>query len=719
MMTFRLNALIAACMFVPLSQAVASKKASEVVLLPSTTIIGDASRSLALAGSNAVLSQEVIQTQNLTDVNQALDLVPGVYVTEEDGLGLRPNISIRAATGYRSSKINLMEDGVLISPAPYAAPAAYYTPTMLRMHGIEVLKGANLLRYGPNTTGGAVNMLSSPIPNKPSGNALISINDRGGMDVHVVAGGKEGSLSGVMDVTQRIGKGYKEMPNGNDAGDFHIQDYVGKLRWDINDDHSLQLKAQYSAETSDETYVGLTDADFKKNPNVRYPLSALDNMKNSHTGINLTHSWFFGADNELTTTLYHNETNRNWYKLAGNPIKGLYAGKITANQLNGTENIKGLKVKANDRTYDSKGIQTNLSLQLGSHALDVGARYHTDDVSRYQPTDVFDQVNGKLKFVSTNNGKVTGGNNRVQTAKAMSFWLTDSWRATDKLTANVAVRHEKIKTTENRYSDKAQTQADTKKSKQNTHSIWLPGGSVSYQATPAVTLLAGVHKGFIPLGAGVDASDNRDPETSVNYEAGIRVKNTNGFAEAIGYYSDFDSVSEGCSNASPCENGATSGSAQVGESAVIAGVELRANQRFALGVNTVPVNVSYTYTDAALKADYDGKKKGDALRYVPENKASISVGIENPKGYKGYLVANYLDGFCVTTSGCNRTKAMRSKSDSLFTVDVIGHVDVWKGGTAFAKVENIADNQKIVNRIPYGARPNMPRTVTLGLNQSF
>jgi len=142
--------------------------------LAEIVVVGSMSDVSTVPGSGVAIDLEQLERFDYIDLHQVLSSVPGVYVREEDGYGLRPNIGIRGAVAERSQKITIMEDGILITPAPYSAPAAYYVPNISRMQAVEVLKGPSAIRHGPHTVGGAVNLVTADV--RPSRFAEIDVS---------------------------------------------------------------------------------------------------------------------------------------------------------------------------------------------------------------------------------------------------------------------------------------------------------------------------------------------------------------------------------------------------------------------------------------------------------------------------------------------------------------------------------------------------------------
>ena len=149
-----------------------SKDTIKSLDLNEVTIV--ANRAKSLPGSGQYIGIRTLEKLNQPNVNNVLRTIPGVNIRDEEGFGLRPNIGLRGTAVNRSAKVTLMEDGILIAPAPYSDPAAYYFPTFARMQGVEVLKGSSQIKYGPYTIGGAINLISTPIPSSFRGFAQLS-----------------------------------------------------------------------------------------------------------------------------------------------------------------------------------------------------------------------------------------------------------------------------------------------------------------------------------------------------------------------------------------------------------------------------------------------------------------------------------------------------------------------------------------------------------------
>ena len=684
-------------------------------IIEEVTIIGSVEDAQSLPGSSAVVGLEQIRIEAAGDINQLLKTVPGIYIQEEDGFGLRPNIGIRGASSERASKVTLLEDGVMIAPAPYSNPSAYYFPTTLRMQSVEVLKGAPLLRHGPQTTGGVVNMVSTPVPAQGSaGTVNFAYGQDGQADLLANYGARIGDFGFLVETAQRRSDGFKDIDRSSAESGYYIQDYIVKLSWE-GERQSVLLKAQYSEETSDETYLGLTDNDFDRDADRRYGLSQPDEMDNDHQGYSLLYRLALTDSVAMTATGYYNEFSRDWFKLSGggNFIDAANAGDLEAQGvLDGTVNAFGLQYKHNARDYESQGIDVNFDVNLGSHQLALGGRLHHDEMDRFQPVEYYDQIDGELVFAGSK--APSGSNNRFEEADAVSFWAVDSWQLSDALNLNLALRYEEVESSREQYADVGRKELDSRRS--NDGEEWLPGASFTYDLSDSWQLLGGVHRGFSPLGGG--AKQNEDPETSVNWEGGVRYR-ADWFVEAVGFYSDFDNKTESCSNASPCSDGSTSGSFNTG-AAVIAGVELQASTSLELGSFQVPVNLMYTYTDAEISKNNPDKgiSDGDQLASVPENTFSLRLGLEAANGWNNYAVAKYIDEMCMDV-GCNNGGTKFDRSEDLFVVDYISRYAFTNDAVVFFKVENIFDEQAIVSRQPDGARPNKSRTASIGVEWSF
>jgi Fe(3+) dicitrate transport protein len=683
-------------------------------------------------GARAELNKEALERDEHDDLHKVLRGIAGVYLRDEDGYGLRPNIGMRGAAADRSAKITLMEDGVLIAPAPYTAPAAYYTPLVTRLSRIEVTKGPSAVRFGPNTVGGAVDMISEPFPSARAGYVDIA----GGSDlygkVHVRAAERRRRWGVMAEYVKLRSDGFKELDNGGDTG-FDKNDV--QLTTRVSSDpaastyHVLDLRVGYGTELSNETYTGLTDADFAANPQRRYVASSLDEMSWDHWRMRATHKVDIGLRTRLETVAYRHKFHRAWGKVDGfvgqRDFYGLLARPMAgANQVyfailtgeaDSTSLEEQLILGTNDRRFTSQGVQSVLASEQSTgpikHHIDAGVRIHFDRADRKRFEDSYDMTGGAL--IRTQRPRDTVLDSRAETI-ALAAFAGDKLHY-KRLEVSVGARVELI---DYRFFDNL-----TMEKHEGDYGVLIPGIGAEYHVTDELSALAGVHRGFVPVAPSADAGVK--PESSINYEAGARWRDGNINADLIGFFSDYSNLKGSCTLAAGCtetQEGMEFNGGEVWAYGVEAqvGGEVPLHKRKKL---TMPIAAAYTLTRSSFQHNFSSEfagwgdvEEGDQLPYLPTHQLSVSAALKLPK-YELGATARY-QGETRDVAGQGSIPD-EERLASLFTIDLSAHARLHAFAELYATCSNLLDEQVIVSRRPYGARPNAPRMFAVGYKARF
>ncbi|MFK2784782.1 TonB-dependent receptor family protein [Bacteroides fragilis] len=707
------------------------------IVVSSQQILGSKFKARNRTGSAYYISPEEIRRLGYTDINRMLKAVPGVNMYEEDGFGLRPNISLRGTKAERSERISIMEDGVLAAPAPYSAPAAYYFPNVARMEAIEVLKGSSQVQYGPFTTGGAINLVSTPIPNSFSGKANISYGSKNTFKSHTSVGSSWKHFGYMVEYLRYQSDGFKKYEDHAAKG-FKRNDIIAKIRVKTDHvkgvNHALELKFGYADENSDETYVGLSADDFKKTPFLRYAGSQMDKLKTDHRQWVATYLLTFSNKLKITTNAYYNYFHRNWYKL--NDVRAGITSKekrsIADVLVDPETNIRyfdiltgktdreeeALLVRANNRTYRSRGIQTRAEYRFNLNEfffdLEFGLRYHADEEDRFQWDDSYSMKNKKMVLFMEG---IHGTNaNRVTSANALAGYLLAKLRY-DAWTVTAGLRYEDVDLLKKDYTKEDLARSGKVRIETPNHArVLIPGGGLHYQLMPAASVFFGIHKGFAPPSAEL----YQKPESSVNMELGTRVAIGNFRAELIGFYNNYSNMLG--SDLAASGGAGTLEQFNVGEARVKGAEFLVQYQPLPKNCNVrLPLQVSYTYTDTEIRNSFESHSwgnvvRGDEIPYIFKHALNMQLGIEC-KWFYANIGARYNSD--MRTSPGQGTIAEREKVPANLIFDASLNVFVNKYLTVRLNAINLTNRVYLTSRHPAGLRAGHPFGIYAGANVQF
>jgi Fe(3+) dicitrate transport protein len=677
--------------------------------LATITVVEASGAGEPAEGSATILDQSVLVSSRALTVPEALRKVPGVVVRDEEGFGLRPNIGIRGSNPTRSTKVLILEDGLPAMYAPYGDNASYYHAPIQRYASIEVLKGAGLLRFGPQTITGAINYLTPDPPEDAEGHVELSLGSRGYRALQASIGGN-GLL---VDASHRQGDGARD----NTA--LEQTDVFAKYSVQLAEAHALTLRANALREDSRVGYTGITDAEYAAFGREYNPFGN-DRFDITHTALSASHAWTPSEGVELLSSLYGSTFDRDWWRQSSNTADTQCGTAFRDARFAGQAVDPDACASAQGRlrAYETWGVDTRLSfarsLLGGAGSSEIGLRWHEEEHDRLQ-----------VNAASATGRTGTLAESNLRTVEALSAFATTTFDlGTVQLTPSL--RHEDI--------DFARTNR-------------LPGGAsgrdgvasttwglgLDWQLADALELFASAHEGFAPprvedLIAGNGTSVAVDAEESLNLELGLRGRRGEWDYAATAFRARFDNqiaVGSIAGGATPLAQGETE----------YAGLEL------ALGFNRdalrtrggeLYANVASTWLPTAEQvsvlrrvdtgAAANGSVAGNRLPYAPEVTTTARVGWVQGAwdlGVEGQYVGAQWADFANT--------ALPVAGDD-GQVGRLGDYTLWSltlnwepgmtGWSAYATLKNLTDREAIVDRTR-GILFANPRQVVVGARYAW
>lgn len=508
-------------------------------------------------GSNFIISSKEITQTKPIGTEEVLKKVAGINVSGDMGISNRLNVGIRGSYPRRAVNLLLLEDGTPIAPAPYLAPEAYYNPPSERLDGIEILKGADILTYGSNTMYGVINYITKKPPLKPTLGVNIIGGENGYNSQYLTYGGTWNNIGAEIQVLNKRFDGFQ------DNSQSSIFNTTAKIYSELNSRSSVYLKLNYHQEKSKASYSALTPFSFKADPK-QNPFDA-DDLYTKRYAVDIIYNYKISSNTILSTKAYASQFQRDWWRQENTLIKAStaksYLGDAIYNDrysyLDGKtfgndDYIRVGKVvagkestRARNRLFRVGGAQVTLKYAV-SHGdlkmnLDVAAKAHFEtfnnvelknDSSRYSRSGTLDKENYYELAAYSGYIKDKFSYKRFSVTPSLRYEWVEMY-SIDRLAVSKLANNDGSK-----YfgSDKS------------TYSSFIPGGTLAFEilnnSSNYLTFYSGIYKGynaptaevgFLNVQDGVvstptvDKPINRDPEVSLNYEAGLRGSLIKGF----------------------------------------------------------------------------------------------------------------------------------------------------------------------------------------------
>ncbi len=191
---------------------------------------------------------------------QVYGRVPGLNIWENDGAGINLGIGGRGLNPNRTSNFNVRQNGYDIAADALGYPESYYTPSVLALERIELVRGAAGLQYGTQF-GGMLNFhfKEGPTDRKVAVEVHQTLGSFGLYNGFVSAGGTVGKLNYYSFYQFKNSQGWR--PNSEQQQ----HQYFTSVNYKVSAFLEVKLEHTYMTYLAHQP-GGLTDLEFYQDP---------------------------------------------------------------------------------------------------------------------------------------------------------------------------------------------------------------------------------------------------------------------------------------------------------------------------------------------------------------------------------------------------------------------------------------------------------------------
>ena len=661
--------------------------------MPAIYVIGkDQGAALRQPGAVSLVGLEELQLRQPRSTEEMLRNVPGVTVKPEEESAIVATIGMRGLSSA-DYKTLILEDGVPVAPGLFVGNGRYYNPRVQHMEGIEVLKGAASLRYGPSTIGGVINYISR----QPADGVQLSV--RGGSFNTREASVEAGATSRSGDAVFGVLATREESDGFMDKG-FEMSDITFKTGVQLADNQSVSLKVSDYKSDANISYYGVFLNEYRNES--RDNPAPDDWFLSGRRAVDINYEWRVSDSLRLNTLLYTSETWRDYWRFGVNNAASAAAGSwVQTDSLNG-----------NNRAFERTGLESRLQWQ---HSL-FGLQSDTELGVRYM-TESMDDVTIAAVRATPRTGAV---NKDVRdAADSLALYGQNRLQLTETVAVTAGLRIENYEQTR---KDRRRTPAQgTSAGSDNTE--YLPGLGLTWQTAPQLQLFASIYKAFSPA-LNADALDalsdqELDAERSVNMELGLRGGDGRISYEMAAFRMDFDNQIIPANSNSQFQR--TNGGATLHQ-----GLEFGAGMELGNGFS---VDGNATWIP---DAEFDGNRysatgaittpDGNRITYTPEWTANLSLnhqigGLRSSVSLH-HTGEQFTDVQNTVAIRENLTGFFTGRIDSYTLLDINAVYEVNSQLTLSASIKNLTDRRYIAS-LRQGIYVGTERAVNAGFVYKF